>query len=540
MAGSFKPACVVGELFDEEAVCGPRCTCLEGGEIHCKPRCPQFHIPPDLNCSVVPSPEDPCCSVAECPVELDDSNLSRPLEITEMIKTVHNNESVMNSTHGSSTVPEENKYTSNASAVRYGESNDIPVKTVTKGFIHTTTNDEIIVLNGTEKNHQSNNASTEGGKPSERPQKHFTSLNDLLLKHKQLGSLPLNSTRTAVITSSTATAATTTSKTPFDNNDMNEDKVLVKGNFKTQEVDQDAPHEHNATLMVIVDSKIPEMSSSNPEEESEFTKSIAENEYFEPSNSTTYGIQYSVDERHLQNNDNGSLLINGTISILPNKVDINEVDSLTSETDLPEPFDGKIHFSVSSHVSNRTSISELPESDASDYLSSSQPGDKQNPQSPPTSLPEGQINISELLDAEYEENLHLPLENKDNLDQPEEDSGYLPLNQGEVSYLPASQEEGALTEDNIKHFNQSSHSSRVETSYHVEYSESSPHSGSPSPDIHEVVSHHLVSGEASMHSKKSHLEPSSKNNQQDQNEGILMQLQTVLGFWKWESLNCLC
>ncbi|XP_050740420.1 uncharacterized protein LOC127010411 isoform X2 [Eriocheir sinensis] len=535
VAGPSKPGCVVGEPFDEGTECGPRCTCLEGGEIHCKPRCPPFNIMPalNLNCSVVQSPEDPCCFVPDCPVELHDPSLFGPLEITEVTQMIHNNKSEINMTHGSSRVPEENHFTNKSFTVMDDDFNDGPDRgsLMREDIIHTTTDNDMVVLNGTGKNQHTNKTSTEGEKPSsERPQKHFTSLNDLLIKHKQLGSLPLNTTRTSTTTSTTSNnSSTTTTKTPFPNNGMDEeDKMLIEGHIKTQELSQEVPHEHNATLMVIVDRKIPEKIGTTLEEESGVTnrdeESIAKEEYFEPSNSTTYDVEYSVDETHLQSNDGGSLFVNGTISILPNKVNINEVDSLKSETDLPEPSEhDKSHFfSVSSHGSDKSSISELAESDAADDPLSSQAGDAEdpNPRSQATYLPEHHVNISELLNAEYEENLHLPLENSDGLGQPEKDSGYLPLNQ-EASYLPTGQEDEVnFTEDNSEHSNQSRHSSRVETSYHVEYSDGSAHSGSPSPNIHEVVSHHSVNGEAPMHEKKGVLESSAKNNQHGHIEGF--------------------
>lgn len=553
VAGPFKPGCVVGEPIDDGTECGPRCTCVEGGEIHCKPRCSQFLIPPDLNCSIVPSLEDPCCSVPDCQMELTDPSLFGPLEITEVTRMAHNNTSEVNISHGSNEMLEENNFANNASITMNSDFNEAPDKDslMIEGDIHATSDDEMIVLNGTEKKQHTNKTSSEGQKPSsERPQKSFTSLNDLLIKHKQLGSLPLNTTRTTVTTSTTTTTSsnsgttTATTKTPFPNNGMDKgDNILVEDHIGKQELDQEVPHEHNATLMVIVDSEIPEQIGTLPDEESGAPKrneeSTDDKEYFEPSNSTIYDVEYSVDETHLQNNDSGSLLINGTISILPNKVNINEVDPTKAETDFPEPseHDKSNFFSVTSHGSDRSSISELPESDATSHATNTEDLD---PQSQPTYQPEHHVNVSELLDAEYEENLHLPLENSDGLEQPEEYREYLPLNQ-EASYLQAGQkDEINFTEDNTEHSNQSRHSSRVEASYHVEYSDGSAHSGSPSPNIHEVVSHHSVNGEEPMHGKKSLLESSIKNNQHGQSEGILMLLQTVLGSWKWESLNCFC
>lgn len=631
--------CVEGELIEEETECGSRCTC-QGGQIHCKPRCPQFQLPPDLNCTIITSPEDPCCSIPDCQMmDQDQGTLVVPQEHTETTHVVSDGELEKNSTHEPSSMPDKKNLITNDSMILTDEPDDVPnTDSVMKGeVVHATTDVEKDMINDTEDMQHRNKTSFLEEKPSlsDRPRKHFTSLNDLLAKHKQLGSFPLN---------------TTTVKTPVPLESSERDGMLNDTHTRTPEIHLEAPHHHNASLLVLVDGKDPDMINTTVPEDSDVTTTNEESKTnYETSD--TYDAEYSVDETHLQNNNNSeSLLINGTISIFPNKVNVNEVQSSKTDTDLlGTSDDDRSHlFSSSNHGINESHSSNLPESGSPNTMLSSQVDDSEDAksQSPPTYLLDPHLNISEILNAEYtenlhlvpferkagseepgghlplhheessylptnqehhvniseihnadyeenlhlplehrgdsehagsdgylplhqessylpddqghdvnfseihfadyEENLHLPFEHSDDFEQPE-DAGYLPLNHGDRQNIPTDRkDEWNLTEDDRENFeipHHSNHSTqtRVETSYHVEYSDGVNHSGSDSPSVHEHVSHHSVRGEPPMNDRMHHLDSPSKNNLHDQSKGILTHLkrQWCLGPWRHESFGLL-
>ncbi|XP_045125516.1 uncharacterized protein LOC123512922 isoform X3 [Portunus trituberculatus] len=738
--------CVEGEIIEEETECGSRCTC-SGGQIHCKPRCPLFQLPPDLNCTIITSPQDPCCSVPDCQVMPLEHDTSAPQEHTEVTLVVSDGMMEMNSTHESSSLPDDKNLTSNDFMTTLtDEPDDVPSTDSVMGedVAHAATDIEKDMINDTEDILPRNKTSflEEKSSSSDRPRKHFTSLNDLLTKHKQLGSFPLN---------------TTTVKTP----------TLVEGSKRDGMLNNthaEAPHQHNASLLVLVDGKDTNMINTTEPDDSDIMTTNEESKTdFETSD--TYDAEYSVDETHLQNNNSESLLINGTISIFPNKVNVNEVKSSKTDGDvLKTSTDDRSHlFSSSSPGINETHSIDLSESDSADAVSASQVGNSEDPNSkdPPTYLPDHHFNISEILDAElkenlhlvpferkagseepesnghlpfnqeegsyiatdqehhvdigdydYEENLHLPLEHRDGSEQPGSD-GYLPLHEEESSYLPSDQEhrvniseihsadydfeenlhlplehrdgseqpgsdvylplheeansylpndqehrvniseihdadyeenlhlpfehregheqpgsdgflplhqEGSylptdqehhvnlsgihsadydyeenlhlpfehrddfeepgdvgflplnheerqslpsdhkdewnLTEDDREHFETPHHTNhstqtRVETSYHVEYSDGMNHSGSDSPSVHEHVSHHSVRGEPPINDRMHHLDSSSKNNLHDQSKGLAIDASQMCShegkyykpgqeFYKGCSYVCIC
>ncbi|MPC26355.1 putative epidermal cell surface receptor [Portunus trituberculatus] len=376
--------CVEGEIIEEETECGSRCTC-SGGQIHCKPRCPLFQLPPDLNCTIITSPQDPCCSVPDCQVMPLEHDTSAPQEHTEVTLVVSDGMMEMNSTHESSSLPDDKNLTSNDFMMTLtDEPDDVPSTDSVMGedVAHAATDIEKDMINDTEDILPRNKTSflEEKSSSSDRPRKHFTSLNDLLTKHKQLGSFPLN---------------TTTVKTP----------TLVEGSKRDGMLNNthaEAPHQHNASLLVLVDGKDTNMINTTEPDDSDIMTTNEESKTdFETSD--TYDAEYSVDETHLQNNNSESLLINGTISIFPNKVNVNEVKSSKTDGDvLKTSTDDRSHlFSSSSPGINETHSIDLSESDSADAVSASQVGDSEDPNSkdPPTYLPDHHFNISLAIDA---------------------------------------------------------------------------------------------------------------------------------------------
>ncbi|XP_064089509.1 uncharacterized protein LOC135203613 isoform X1 [Macrobrachium nipponense] len=69
---TIQSGCVIGTKFIEEKECGRHCTCAEDGLAQCFPRCPVVNLPEQLsqNCTMILSPEDPCCHVPDCLLNL--------------------------------------------------------------------------------------------------------------------------------------------------------------------------------------------------------------------------------------------------------------------------------------------------------------------------------------------------------------------------------------------------------------------------------------------------------------------------------------
>ena len=543
-------ACVEGELFEEETECGRWCTCL-GGQINCKPRCSLFQLPPHLNCSLVPSPEDPCCSMPDCQMNLPEHGVLESQEPTQLTQIEPNEELEMNATHEPTSLPDEKNFVSNESMILTDESNDaLNTDVVMKEDAgHLTANIEKHIINDTEQIQYNNKTSVREEKhsSSEGLQKQFTSLNDLLSKHKQLGSFPLN---------------TTTTKTIELMDGSNKGDEMDDAHIETPEMNLEAPpHQHSDSLMTTMMSKHNAMMNMADQDHSDVMNTNEEsNTHVETSNSTIHGVEYSVDEARSQNNNSESILINDKLNIFPNKVDVHKVESSKADSDLLKPSDDddRSHrFSFSGHEINESVSSYLPELGSGDALLPPLIGDTQdtNPYTPPTYLPDHHVNISEILNAEYEENLHLPLEGKDGFEETE-GGGYLPLNQEGNSYLPTDQEGGNsylptdqeggnsyLPTDQEEEWNftgddketlepphNTNHSTqtRVETSYHVEYSDSVDHSSAHSLNVHEKDSRQSMKGDPPMNERKSHLESTGKNNLHDPSKGILIQLKRII------------
>lgn len=178
MAGTHV-GCVVGEQFTEESECGRLCTCLSGGQVLCKPRCPVLETSHRSNCSLVPDPADPCCTLPLCHLEESEPNvLGLPDGTTSLTQptTIEDKETKE---------PEENLDTE-----KKPSSSPKPHLTSVADDTKLIKESKIPTLQSNVSNISSHNKtylSTEEPLTVEKP---FTSLNDLLTRHNQLSGFP--------------------------------------------------------------------------------------------------------------------------------------------------------------------------------------------------------------------------------------------------------------------------------------------------------------------------------------------------------------
>lgn len=188
--------CVAGMQFTEDTECGRQCTCAADGQVICKPRCPHFEVAQFSNttCTLVPNPDDPCCTIPDCLINLSNENVlekfekptSNPpvdfehgMDTMNKTKSAHEDENVV--------VIHKSQDENQESDMSHLVPHVVPDDTVSTSEANTEHD------NVTESSHPVRNTLIPGeDAASERPWKPFTSLNDLLSKHNQLGSLPHN------------------------------------------------------------------------------------------------------------------------------------------------------------------------------------------------------------------------------------------------------------------------------------------------------------------------------------------------------------
>ncbi|XP_069952255.1 uncharacterized protein sas isoform X11 [Cherax quadricarinatus] len=186
--------CLPGMQFMEEIECGRHCTCQADGQAICKPRCPDVEIPPHFNtsCMLVPSPDDPCCTVPDCHFNSFNHNILHKFGDVTDNPPVEFGHSALSNTKQKNTNEHENVLIMNKPFDRNQEFDNVSslnppdvvdVRSSTESHPkHTTV---------TENSHLVRNTLIpEDQAASDRSWKPFISLNDLLNKHNQLGNIP--------------------------------------------------------------------------------------------------------------------------------------------------------------------------------------------------------------------------------------------------------------------------------------------------------------------------------------------------------------
>ncbi|XP_071522975.1 uncharacterized protein sas isoform X2 [Panulirus ornatus] len=186
--------CVAGMEFTEDTECGRHCMCEADGQVICKPRCPHYEVAQLSNttCTLVPNPDDPCCTIPDCLMNLFSDN------VIEKFANFTNDPSV-DFEHSVGTMNKTNSAHEDESSVIMHKSQDRNHGSDMFHLVpHRAPDDTIFISethaeqdNVTESSHPVRNTLIPGEDvASERPWKSFTSLNDLLSKHNQLGTFP--------------------------------------------------------------------------------------------------------------------------------------------------------------------------------------------------------------------------------------------------------------------------------------------------------------------------------------------------------------
>nr|XP_045611187.1 uncharacterized protein LOC123766224 isoform X4 [Procambarus clarkii] len=442
--------CLPGMQFMEETVCGRQCTCQADGQAFCKPRCPHVAIPQHFNtsCTLVPSPDDPCCTVPDCHFDSFNHNvLTKSEDVTHNPLLNFDHKDMTNKNQQQNVNEHENilimskPFDGNQKSDNASEL--IPNKVAN---VKLTTESSVKYVNLTENSHLTRNTLVpEEHAASERPLKPFISLNDLLNKHKQLGNIPHNTSTGSSLrqTGNSEIRGSMTKDTSSLSNSLNK-LITSQDNSSVIAADQKSSEASNSTR---------EISTSLPTWETEF-ESLSDTEDGETSHLHGANVEDISNSSFLLLDENGTVLFNNnndeeeTPLHLPTSVKENEVGS-SSDKEPPHSigFDEHLVLYPANHSvdsSTDESIAEiLPPTNteisqssiiilnASDHLSN-----------------EHNRNTDDLF-IDYEDNSHLPIEDREGSTVPGESIGRTSFSHEHHTHLTHENEEDShLPKDN--------------------------------------------------------------------------------------------
>ncbi|KAG7160158.1 epidermal cell surface receptor-like [Homarus americanus] len=445
--------CVAGMQFMEETECGRQCMCQANGQVTCKPRCPRVEVPQDsiTSCTLVPSPDDPCCTVPDCLLNLFNHNVLLNSENLTNNPRVNFNTGSMdhinqpNNAHEHENVLMMSKpKDGNQDSSRISQS--ILVEATDDAKPTSETRDKHV--NITDSHHPAKNTLIpEDQVASGRPLKSFISLNDLLNKHNQLGSVPHNTSAV--------------SHRQDENSDINRNITKETSHGFPNTLNKITSSRHNASFILTEGIR----NTESTREKSSLA--ISENEFEHLSDTQDHKTLHLLSADANVSSNTSSVLPPDEIGThvpnddrednppyLPDSVNENEVGSSTNKGETPHStlFDNhQLTLSPSDDGIKSNLSFGLPDNDSIDNIT-------------PTTNVEishsiiTQNNSDFLTDehdsafssSDFEENSHLPIdgregsilpnEEEENIYDTHEDNVYLPHQKEGNSHLPTDDE----------------------------------------------------------------------------------------------------
>ncbi|XP_042237938.1 LOW QUALITY PROTEIN: uncharacterized protein LOC121876666 [Homarus americanus] len=446
--------CVAGMQFMEETECGRQCMCQANGQVTCKPRCPRVEVPQDsiTSCTLVPSPDDPCCTVPDCLLNLFNHNVLLNSENLTNNPRVNFNTGSMdhinqpNNAHEHENVLMMSKpKDGNQDSSRISQS--ILVEATDDAKPTSETRDKHV--NITDSHHPAKNTLIpEDQVASGRPLKSFISLNDLLNKHNQLGSVPHNTSAV--------------SHRQDENSDINRNITKETSHGFPNTLNKITSSRHNASFILTEGIR----NTESTREKSSLA--ISENEFEHLSDTQDHKTLHLLSADANVSSNTSSVLPPDEIGThvpnddrednppyLPDSVNENEVGSSTNKDEHDSAFSSS-DFEENSHLPiDGREGSILPNEEEENIYDTHEdnvylPHQKEGNSHLPT---DDEVNLyllnehgvhPDLADG-HTENLHL----KENRPKEQRPDSYLPSTNGKLPHHPASIEATVVTEEEL-------------------------------------------------------------------------------------------